>query len=218
MRLLFATSLSLFTLATAACIGDTGDDTFDDDAMLGDDTDETSEVESSLTSSCVGAVNDELPVASLVGICNNSAPAAQVLCSTMTAARKNALASCATGILRRFRVRQSDGSRAERIYDASPLVGVKEATFAFALTPQPHGNPLPIYRCLRATDDFLTRSTTCESAAGYTRLSWSGYTYAPGTPGTAPLYRCRVGGDHFFSRSATCEGQIREGVLGNVRP
>jgi hypothetical protein len=215
MRLLFTASLSLFTLAGAACIGDAGDDT------LGDDLDETSEVESSLTSSCVGAVNDELPQASLDQICN----AGLSNCASVRAMKNRALASCATGILRRFRVRASDGRHGELIYNPYPFPLPRsplEATFAFALTPQPGGSRQPLYRCVAVSsgtsDDFLTTSTTCEGAPGYTRRSWSGYTYAPGTVGTAPLYRCRIGGDHFFSRSATCEGQVREGVLGNVRP
>ncbi len=73
----------------------------------------------------------------------------------------------------------------------------------------------PWFSCRTGTDEFTSRSATCE---GRELIGFEGFAYTsqPANVPTVPVYRCHTNGpvSHFDSHDANCEGQTSDGLLG----
>jgi hypothetical protein len=110
-------------------------------------------------------------------------------------------------------------------YDGGPkghyeTVGAQPAGFSFEgslgdiLMVQVPGTE-PWFSCRAGTDEFTSRSSTCE---GQELIGFEGYAYTsqPANVPTVPVYRCHTNGPvtHFDSHDPNCEGQTSDGLLG----
>jgi len=106
-------------------------------------------------------------------------------------------------------------SAGEHTTTTRPLVSgySLEERHGYLLATQEAGT-VPIYECRVNSDNFISRSSTCE---GQEVIGMHGYIYTSAQPGTVALYRCKQSNSqHFTSRSSNCEGQISEGNQGYI--
>lgn len=187
--------------------------------------------EQEVTTTCVGAIDDDWPMTTTDTECRLyfGAFSASVICDYLMDWRAAAEADCAAGRLRRYRINNTSTSPGGKhhLEDTFPFdfgdgdTYVLEGNFVFATTPQPGAPAAALYRCINNNDnadDYLVRSSTCNGNG--TVRSWSGYTFAPGTPDAVPVYRClrnTAPTDHYLSRDPTCGGNTVEANLGYVK-